>query len=436
MGNLFGAVAGLMTNGKVPTEAMQLTAPVQSLNLATGSVNPGVPGIGPAAAIAYSATGRSQAFGPVWDTMRNFIFPFGEPKGGPLSIALPSWLNKSYLYLVNDAATVERGVKDWAGYLASTGDYGDNPFANNATKEQLMNDARSMSHWAGLFTSFFQSIAPATPAQEVLARIPNNKGQYQFTTLTSLFKAWQDIQANNPGNYDGAVADFMNKYGAANVMTIISGSTRSVTGTKDAWTFLNQHPDAAAKFATGKTDIVPYFFPGGEAATAYYNWQTATGLREKLSPRELADAATELVYNMELSQISQQMSDNAYSDVWYAQRVVELNNRYGGSKPVTSTTSGVQQNRVQLIGKALEAESFKTSPVYTEAKQFYDAFSAARQHLQEAKLTPEPDFGGKGYLQTMYRQQLTQLGQQLINQNPQFANMYYLVFANLLKENK
>jgi hypothetical protein len=37
---------------------------------------------------------------------------------------------------------------------------------------------------------------------------------------------------------------------------------------------------------------------------------------------------------------------------------------------------------------------------------------------------------------TKYRNELTQLGMKLITENPQFANMYYLVFAGLLKENK
>lgn len=435
VGNVMGAFAGLVTNGKMPAEALQLTAPVQSLNLALGTVNPGVPGIGPMAGVLYSMSGRSHAFGPTWDLMRNYIFPFGEATN-KLSVFLPSWLNSGFLALSNDAATVERGVKGWAGYLASTGNYGDNPFANAESREALMSDARKMSQYTGIFEAFFQSIAPATPSQEILSRIPDNEGKYKMITQTQLFKAWKDISANNPGDYDAAVKDFVDKFGLTNIMTIVSGSTRSVTGTQDAWTFLNQNPDVAGKYSAGRTDVVPYFFPGGEAATAYYNWQKFTSVREKLSPQELSDAAAEIVYNMELSQITDGMGTYGYTDRWYAAKVVALNNRYGGTKPTSFVSSGVQQNRVELIGKALQDKTFEQSPVYSEAKQFYDAYEAARTHLQDVRLTPEPDFGSSYWLNTKYRNELTTLGRSLVNKNPQFANMYYLVFANLLKENK
>lgn len=434
VGNLFGAFAGLAASGNTASQALQLTAPVQSLNLALGSVNPGVPGFGPLAGIAYSATGRSQAFGPTWDLLRNFVFPFGQPQNA-MDVALPAWLNKTILYAIGNSEIVERGVKNWAGYLASTGDYGDNPFADDATRNALMVDARQLSQFTGLFTALFQNIAPATPSQEVLARIPDNESKYKFMSLTQVFKAWQDISSSNPGDYDGAVKDFVDKFGLQNIMAIVSGSTRAVTGTQDAWSFLNNNPDMAKKYAVGQADIIPYFFPGGEAATSYYTWQVATGRREKLSPEELSAAAEDLVYNMELSKISEDMNTYNYNPVWYSEQVIALNKRYGGARPSSTVTTGRQQERAAAIGKALQEEAFKTSPVYEEVSEFYTAYNNAIQHLQDVRLTPEPDLGSSYWLNTKYRNELQTLGFQLMDRNPQFANMYYLVFANLLKEN-
>lgn len=435
VGNLFGAFAGLTTNGKIPTDALQLTAPVQSLNLAIGSVNPGVPGLGPVASIAYQSSGMSHAFGPTWDLMRNYIFPYGESTGLQ-DMVLPAWLNKTVLSRWGNSAQVERGVKDWAGYLASTGNYGDNPFNNAQSRNDLMEDARKMSQTIGLLDGFFQSIAPATPADEILARIPDNEGKYKMTTLTMLYKAWKDISDQNPGNYDGAVGDFVAKFGMSNLMSIVSGSTRAVTGTDDAWTFLNQNPEVANKYASGKTDVIPYFFPGGEAATAYYNWQKYTGVRTKLNPTQLADAAAELAYNMELSQISDEMATYGYGRVWYSQQVIALNKRYGGSKPVSTLMSGLQQNRIDVINEAIKDPAMQQSPVYKETSIFMDAYNNAISALQDVRLTPEPDLGSSYAMNSIYREQLTTLGKQLVRDNPQFANMYYLVFANLLKENK
>jgi hypothetical protein len=367
--------------------------------------------------------------------MRNFIFPYGGPENAA-DLLLPSWLNKMFLSKITDSTAIEQGVKNWAGYLASSGDYGDNPFNNTETRNKLMNDARTMSGWNVFMTGFFQSIAPATPSTEVLARIPDNNGKSQFMTMSNLYKAWIDIQKSNPGNYDGSVKDFADQFGLKNVMAIVSGSSRAVTGSQDAWTFLNRNPEAVDKFSGSKSDIVPYFFPGGEAATAYYSWQKKLGIREKLTPEELADAATEMIYNMELSQISSEMGTMGYSDQWYSRKVVELNNRYGGSAPVSTVVSGIQQKRVEMIGEALKDDSFQMSPVYEEAKALYTAYEQARTHLQNVRLTPEPDLGSSYWLNTKYRNELTQLGVKLMTENPQFSNMYYLVFAGLLKENK
>ncbi len=429
VGGLFGAFAGMNMNGK---DALQLTAPVQSLNLAFGSVNPGFPGVGPVAGGLYAASGKSHAFGPAWDIGRDIIFPFGEPKD-LADMVVPSWLNKSFLLLINNSSEIEKGVKDWAGYLASTGNYGDNPFADDTQRNKLFDDAQSMSRWTSFFGALFQSIAPATPSQEVLARIKTPERKYNFIAMTQLYKYWDDISKNNSGDYAAAIKEFSDRFGDNNLMVILSGSTKSVTGTKDAWAFLNQNPGIASKYATRDADIVPYFFPGGEAAMSYYKWQVATGRREKLGKEELSAAAEELVYNMELSQISQEQAMLGHSDIWYTQKVIELNNRYG-AKPVSTVLSGRQEARAAAIGKALNEPAFQQSPVYAEAKEFYDAYSSAIAALQTNRNTTTPDLGSSYWLNTQYREQLTALGNKLMLQNPEFSRMYYSVFANLLKK--
>jgi hypothetical protein len=348
-------------------------------------------------------------------------------------MVLPSWLNKSFLLALNDPEALERGAKDWAGYLASTGDYGDNPFGDDTQRQKLFDDAQGMSRWTSLFTGLFQSIAPATPSQEVMARIKTTENKYKFITMTQLYKNWDDISKSNPGNYEEAIKEFSDQYGMKNLLVILSGSTKSVTGTEDAWGFLNNNPELAKKYATRDADIVPYFFPGGEAAMSYYSWQVATSRREKLSPEELSAAAEDLVYKMELSQISDEQAQNGYSQIWYSQKVIELDNRYG-SRPTSTVITGRQEARAAAIGKAIDTPAFQDSPVYKEAKQFYDAYQQRRKSLQDNRLTPNPDFGSSFWLNTQYRNELQTLGNELMLQNPAFSRMYYSVFANLLKK--
>ena len=431
VGGMFSAFAGMSMNAK---DALQLTAPVQSLNLAFGSVNPGMPGIGPVAQIAYLTSGKSHAFGPVWDIAREWIFPFGEPKSATDAV-LPAWLNKTFLLAANNSDQIERNTKDWAGYIASTGEFGDNPFSNNTTRNDLFEKAQSMSRWTSLMSAIFQSIAPATPSQEVLASIKTVDNKYNFITMTQLYKNWDEISKANPGNYEEAIKQFTDQYGAKNVLVILSGSTKSVTGTEDAWGFLNQNPAVAKEYATRDSDIVPYFFPGGEAAMSYYNWQVATSRREKLNPEQLEAAATELVYNMELSEISNDQATHGYSDIWYKDQVVTLNQKYSGSKPPSTVVTGRQESRAAAIGRALDVDAFKSSPIYKETKEFYNLYQEHKKTLQDTRLTPEPDFGSSFWLNTKYREELQTLGIQLMQQNPAFSRMYYSVFANLLKKN-
>jgi hypothetical protein len=409
-------------------QALQITAPVQSLNLVFGAVNPAIPGIGPVGQIAYAASGKSKAFGPEWDAMRQIIFPFGEPSSIE-DFFLPAWLKKSFLLAVNNGTQVERGVKDWASYLASSGDYGDNPLANDTERDQLFNDARGLSRWTGLMTAFFQSIAPATPSQEVFAKDKDGK----LRTQTALYSAYQQISQKHPGDYFAAIGEFADTFGAKNLLVILAGSTRAVRGTGDAWSFLNENPDIASDYATKAGDIVPYFFPGGEAATAYYNWQRATGRRRVLRPEELEQYAENVVYQMAKSQISEEQASLGYSDVWYTEKIRELNKQFGGSAPVMSAEIGSAREKIANVEKALAEPAFQKSPVYKETLEFYEAYKSVDKYLQEVRTSATPNIGGGFWYGREQAKNLNNLATRLMFENPAFSRMYYGVFASLLK---
>ena len=428
LGSLFGAFAGKNLDA---AQAVQLTAPVESLNLAMGAVNPMMPGVGPVMQAAFKASGKSKSFGPAYDFMRQWIFPYGEK--GVYDIIVPAWLNKTIMLGMNDQLAVEKGVKSWAGYLASTGEFGDNPFADDTQRNAMFDKAESMSRWVSGFTAIFQSILPATPTQEVLSKIKTSEGKYQFMAQSMLYKAWKDISKENAGDYEASVADFSEKYGLGNLSVILSGSTKSVTGTKDAWSFLNKNGTVVANYASREADIVPYFFPGGEAAMAYYNWQVSTGRREKLSTGELSNAAENLIYNLEKSQITEQQILEGHSDIWYTQQVIDLNKKYGG-EPIEAVSPGRAQARADVIGLALKEPAFKQSPIYAETAQFYSEYQRRKEILQRDRITVNPDFSSGFWLNTQYRNELTTLGTKLMLENPEFSHMYYSVFAPLLKE--
>lgn len=430
VGSVIGALAGKNLNMK---DALQITTPVESLNLAFGSLNPVIPGIGPAIGMAYELTGRNSAFGPVDDVIRDIITPFGEPKT-PTDIIFPAWLKKTSSALLGDDATTLRGVKDWASYLASTGEYGDNPFANDAERIRLFNDAQRVAKWAGVWSGLFQSISPSVPIDEILVEIKNPKNKQNFMTMTMLYAEYEKLKNRYPGDQTAAVTKFADTFGWQNILVAISGTTPGSTGGTDAWTFLNNNPGANDKYARPNEDIIPYLFPGGEYSQKYYNWQLKSGARRKMTTAEIMQESEGMVYAMLKGQIAQQQIAGLYTADWYTEQIAILNKQFGGSKPVDNLVTGVSDARIAVLDKAMLDPAIQSSSVYPQISQFYPLFKRYKDLLNEVKVSNYAELSSKGGLPTLMRDELVALGEKLMRENPEFTRMYYGMFDGILKE--
>ena len=428
VGNVLGAMAG---KNLAMRDALQVTAPVQSLNLAFGAVNPLVPGLGPAAQILFTSSGKVDEFGPAWDIMRDIVTPFGAPDS-PDDVVFPSWMRKTVLYAFGNDQMVQRGVKDWAAYLASSGEYGENPLAVDETRNRLFRDAEQLSKSVGWMTALFQSISPATPMNEVLAKIKDPDNKYKFMTMTVLYEHWDRISKANPGDYGAAVRQFAETYGKNNILVALGSTTSAVRGTEDAWAWLNNNPDAANKYGTSPGDIVPYFFPGGEASVKYYNWQKRSGARRNLSTTELANEAEGLVYNMVKGQIAEEQIANGYPDFWYRQKIAELDKNFGGPPPDIVVTRTAQE-KIFRIGLALQDPAFTESPVYNQISAFYPQYMEFQDLLNKLNGANYAEIKSKSGMAPLLRDKLVSLAETLMTENPAFSRMYYGVFAGQLE---
>lgn len=429
---LAGSIIGAFAGQNIDTaQGLQITAPVQSLNLAFGQVNPLVPGIGPAGQLLFTMSGKSQAFGPLYQTMRDIITPFGDPQSVE-DIVFPAWLKKTVLYAVGNDKAIQRDMKDWAGYLASTGKYGDNPFANDAERTRLFNDAESLSKWAGFATALFQSISPATPSTEILSKIKDPNNKMNFMTNTMLYANWQKFVEKYPGEYGKAIVAFADTYGANNLLIAVGGSSSAVRGTDDAWTWLNNNPTAADKYARNPGDVVPFFFPGGNYSLKYYNWQRSSGARRVLSTQEIANEAENMVYSMAKDRIEEEQIANNYPNFWYVKKIAELDKQFGARPPDTVVTQTAGE-KISRIGEALEDPAFKQSPVYQEISEFYPMYKEFQELLNKGKVSNYAELSGKGGYATILRNNLVAKAQELMERNPAFTRMYYGVFSGQLE---
>ena len=430
VGSVLGAIAGKSLNMK---DALQITSPVESLNLAFGSLNPVVPGLGPAMVAAYQVSGRANAFGPADDFIRDVLTPFGQPKTAQ-DIIFPAWLKKTSSAILGNDASTQRGVKDWASYLASTGKYGDNPFASDETRTKLFNDAQGLARNMNLWAGIFQTISPATPIQEVLAKVKNPNNKMNFMTMAMLYKEWDNTNKRHPGDRNAAVVEFADKFGINNLLVGVSSSTPGTSGSADAWTFLNNNPGIAEKYATPTGDVIPYFFPGGEYSLKYYNWQKKSGSRRALSTAEIAQEAEGMVYSMLESQLADKQIAGGYTDYWYNEQRAILDKQFG-ARPSDTLVTGVNDQKIANIGLALKDPAFQKSSVYKETEQFYAKFDELKKVLNMQKASNYAELSAGG-IATLMRNELVTLGETLMQQNPEFSRMYYGVFAGILKEAK
>lgn len=432
VGSVLGALAAQNINMK---DALQITTPVESLNLAFGSLNPVIPGIGPAMVAAYQLTGRASAFGPVDDIVRDILTPFGQPNNFG-EIIFPAWFKKTSAATLGSDATTLRGVKDWASYLASTGEYGDNPLGTDEERIRLFNDATRISRWNGIFGGLLQSISPSVPIQEILVNIKNPENKQNFMTMTMLYNQLKTLKDKYPGDQGRAISEFAAQFGAKNLLVAVSGTTPGSSGMEDAWTFLNNNPGANNKYARPNEDVIPFFFPGGEYSQKYYNWQVKSGARRKLSTAEIMQESEGMVYAMLKSQIAQQQIAGYYTGEWYVEQIAMLDKQFGGARPVDTLVTGISDARIAILEKALQDPAMQSSPVYEQISEFYPVFKRFKDSLNEIKVSNYAELSSKGGLPTLMRDELVALGEKLMTENPDFIRMYYGVFAGILKESK
>lgn len=433
---LVGSVLGALVAGNINAkDALQITTPVESLNLAFGSLNPVIPGIGPALVAGYQLTGRASAFGPVDDIVRDILTPFGQPNNFG-EIVFPAWFKKTTNATMGNDATTLRGVKDWASYLASTGEYGDNPLASDQERIRLFNDATRISRWNGIFGGLLQSISPSVPIQEVLVSIKNPENKQNFMTMTMLYNQLKTLRDKYPGDQGKAVSEFAAQFGARNLLVAVSGTTPGSSGMEDAWTFLNNNPGANNKYARPNEDVIPFFFPGGEYSQKYYNWQVKSGARRKLSTAEIMQESEGMVYAMLKSQIAEKQIAGYYTGEWYVEQIAMLDKQFGGARPVDTLVTGISDARIATLEKALQDPAMQSSPVYKQISEFYPVFKRFKDSLNEIKVSNYAELSSKGGLPTLMRDELVALGEKLMTENPDFIRMYYGVFAGILKESK
>jgi hypothetical protein len=155
-----------------------------------------------------------------------------------------------------------------------------------------------------------------------------------------------------------------------------------------------------------------------------------------MSTAEIAQEAEGMVYAMLKGQLAEQQIAGRYTDFWYNEQIAILNKQFGGAKPVDAIVTGIQDEKIATVGRAIEDPIFQSSSIYEETVTFYKQFDEFRKVLNDLKVSNYAELSSKGGVPTLMRDELVALGETLMTNNPEFSRMYYGVFAGILREAK
>lgn len=324
-------------------ESMTLNAPVQNLNLAFQGDVDYLPGVGPLISMPLSVLMPDDAFGAVPEWIRDYVFPYGEPKpeGGILeSTFLPSWARRMTGALYNESFRAY-SYKGMMAYLVSTQEY---PGLQSSPVQQqrLIEDTQHGARILTFIRALGAAILPAAPTQEIYAADSDGR----LIGSSYLATHWQHLINESGGDYEAATKAFIDSYGMQALSAIVGSSTGDAPISGPGWEFFKSNPESQA-FG----DVIGYFFPGDMSLDAYQFQQNA-GDRRGLSVEERTDRLIQFLYNAEKTALEGRAAKEFWDVNQMDQAEEELKERYGGVIPQFAGTDS--RTRLDQIRRAIE----------------------------------------------------------------------------------
>ena len=422
-GDFLGGILSAALGERVPS--MPGFASVSSLNVAFQTEL--LPGVGPAVSMSLGQIIK-ESEGWWADTIREIIFPFGAPEGSLEATAgafVPAWAQRLSYGLGIDFFEGKNlsTLKPMMAYLASTGKYGESPLTQE-NQNKLMEDASKLNRYLALWRGITQNVSPANIQPQVLAQ--DKDGTYHVQSM--MYNEFARFRLEDPDNYGLATAKFADTFGENMLFALVANTSGAPSEpTTDAWKFYTNNRDVATKYP----EAFAMFFPGGDFSYEFSLWQERRGQASRLTPQEQVRLATARVYSARKSRLeekTQSLLQSGYdprdAKAWYETAKEELDAEFGGAPELRST--GL--SREQLIK---QAEDALREPEFanTNAGQGLAKFLEYRKKAFDAsEARGFKSLNGKNVRDVA--EWLKNWGYQIINENNEFAVMYFRLFES------
>ena len=402
-------MSGVLARALTGTGA-ELEAPLSQLSQGISVI----PALGPYGQIAVSQLPDQ----PQYDDIINFLLPYGRTEDGRLAYNItPGWIRKAIETL--EASTTDQSSQFYNTYIetvrakAASGRY-DLSIAQD--KQRLLDDSRSAARVLMAMRTASQFFGPTAATTEF--QIPTKEGDQYVSLLTSEF---YKLQAED---YDTAIPKFLETYGD-DAFVYAAGKTRAIRegleATEEFGAWERQNQDLLGEYA----DVAAYLAPSGsDFSFAVWQRQVMTGEREKLTDRELILLAQERVGAAKYRAMRLKAGPYPSEEVrGLLRRYREaLSEQYRGFPAVAQFEVGkFEEQMVQL--RDMVADQRTEGNVVADALRTYLGYRDAL--LQKAR--------DAGYVANTLRQAkgleglrdfLASIGNQLIQETPEFARIY------------
>lgn len=333
-----------------------LEGQVQGLNM-MGNL---LPGVGPLVQLPLSYALPDK---PQFETIRDLIFPYGAPTGGPvervLGAAEPTWMRRL------DAAFRDpdsdrkfmSAVADASNHLAATGEYALQGPNARAETSRLMKDAKTMAQKLYLVQAFGAATLPASPRAEWITQDKSGRA-----VLVATLNKWFNKRTEDVG-YNNAVGDFFNKFGTGNFLTLQPKSIAEHPTpplTVDSHRWVTTHPELKDRYP----NVYGLFAPKGNVndySNEEYERQLAKGERTALNVSRRVQLANGRLASYAYKIASQKLAGEAdkYPKGTHAHAVAQAN--------ISDELSRLRADLVeQFPGYDPGGSHYKSTPVLIE----------------------------------------------------------------------
>lgn len=366
--------------GKIGAD-MPVPVPMRGATSSLNMVLAGLPSLGPVVSVPASEIITDA---PMWDGIRDVVFPFGEPEGKTpwdkyLNALKSNWGKKVDRAAADPRMDRMKGnmVFDVMAVLASTGEY-DIQNSEDATYElnRLYRDAKEKTKNLAWVQALGAFTLPASPGLDFYAEDKTGN----LVLLQQLRDEWNEKRAELydkgvPNASSKAFRWFIDKYGTDNIFATQSKSTLNVVGlepTKEMRSFEQANSDAVTNFPKTWALFAP---KGGEYSYDAYLAQMNLGYRDPMQPTEMAREAINRRAEQVYSKYRKMVPDvpSREQSAWLANIRQQIAQQFPGATPGSYGGDAEQVARLTELELAAKDPRLSQTELGKALVQYFEA---------------------------------------------------------------